>query len=85
MIHIDMISSADEDTFAMTLIAIKVAEILETCMLDHTMPGLGGRDLVGPHQKMKVFVEGRPWPYLRNQSHRGITNGLRSLSESSTS
>ena len=72
MVHIGMMSNADEDTFAMTWIAFKVADIVEACMLDLKMPGLGGHDLVGPKQRMKVFVEGRPWPKARNYSHHPI-------------
>ena len=72
MVHIDMMSNADEDTLAMTWIAFRVAEIVEACMLNLKMPGLGGRDLVGPKQRMKVFVKRRPWPEARNYSHQPI-------------
>ncbi len=64
-----MISSADEDTFPMTWIASKVADIVEACLMDHPMRGLGGRDLVGPKQRMRVFMGGRLEHHPRNQSN----------------
>jgi len=72
VVYIDMISNADEDTFPMTWIASKVADIVETCLMDHPMPGLGGRDLVGPKQRMRVFMGGRLEHHPRNQSNSGI-------------
>lgn len=66
-----MLSDADVDTFPMTRIASKVAEIIEACLLDPEEPGLGGRALVGPEQLMKVFVSGRPWPRHHNQTGNG--------------
>lgn len=72
-VRIDMLSDADEDTFPMTRIASKVADIVEVCLLDEEMPGLGGRDLVGPKQEMRVFVSGRIGHHSRNQSNGGLS------------
>lgn len=74
VVYIDMISSADEDTFPMTWIASKVADIVETCLMDRPMPGLGGCDLVGPNQRMRVFMGGRLEHHPRNQSNSVIPN-----------
>lgn len=73
-VHIDMISDADEDTFPMTWIASKVADIVEACLFDPKVPGLGGRDLVGPKQRMWVFMSGRLGHHPRNQSNGGTLN-----------
>lgn len=73
-VHIDMLSNADKDTFPMTRITSKVADISEACLLDQKMPGLGGRDLVGPKQKMRVFVSGKLEHQTRNQSDTETSN-----------
>ncbi len=73
-VHIDMLSDVDEDTFPMTRIASKVADIVEVCLLDQKMPGLGGRDLVGPKQRMRVSMSGRLGHHPRNQSNGGTSN-----------
>ena len=69
VVHIDMVSEDNEDTFPMIKIAHKVADIIEECLLDPRLPNLGGRDLVGPKQEMKVYVSGRPWPRQIEQSN----------------
>lgn len=68
-VRIDMLSNADEDTFPMTRIASKVGDIVEACLLDQEMPGLGGRDLVGPKQRMRISLSGRLEHHPRNQSN----------------
>ena len=55
---IDMLEEEDDDVFPLGLVIQAASNVVRACVMEPGMPGLGGRDLIGPKEKMLLVVAG---------------------------
>ena len=56
---IDFVKDEDEDTFSLGDIVQVASDILRNCVMNKAMPGLGGKAMVGPAEKMLLVLSGK--------------------------
>ena len=65
---IDMLEEEDDDVFPLGLVIQSASNIVRACVMEPGMPGLGGRNLIGPKEKMLLVVAGTKAPQKTMQN-----------------
>ena len=71
---IDMLEDEDDDVFPFGDIIRAASNIVRACVMEPRMPGLGGRDIIGPKEKMLLVVGGIKVPQNTVQNMRYTVN-----------
>lgn len=59
---IDMLEPGDEDDFPLGVVIQSASDIVRNCVMVPGMPSLGGRNFIGPKEKMFLIVSGKKSP-----------------------
>ena len=63
-----MLEEEDDDVFPLGLVIQSASNIVRACVMEPGMPGHGGRNLIGPKEKMLLVVAGTKAPQKTMQN-----------------
>jgi hypothetical protein len=76
-ILIDMLDEGDEDDFPLAVVIQAASDLVRTCVMAPGMPKRGGRNYIGPKEKMFLVLAGKKAPDIALQNLRFPANASR--------
>ncbi len=74
---IDMLDEGDEDDFPLAVVIQEASDLVRTCVMAPGMPKMGGRNYIGPKEKMFLVLAGNKAPDIALQNLRFPANASR--------